>query len=74
MPIDIEEFLPHLDGLDLPKYQKEDLLRSLALIAQGFVDREFGKLPSQQLELKDSKKSLRMIYLQSNPKSERNTI
>ena len=77
MPFDPDAYLPYLAELDLPEEKKRDLLQALAIIAQGFVDREFGKLPGQLVVSEkagtDRQKPLTMMYLQSNPKTERST-
>ncbi|MGB0659543.1 MAG: hypothetical protein ACPGNV_05125 [Mangrovicoccus sp.] len=75
MPHDLDKYLPLLDGIDLPTSKKIELLLALSVMAQGFVDRAFGKLPGQQLPLgasfEDSQKPIKMICLSSPNKTER---
>ena len=75
MPSNLDKYLPLLDGIDLPETKKRELLLALSVMAQGFVDRAFGKLPGQQLPAsachEDSQKPLKMIYLSSTSPKER---
>jgi len=48
MPENIEKYLPDVAHLNLTEQQKIELLRSVYLIMQSFVDRAFGVDPVQQ--------------------------
>lgn len=42
MRLQIERYIGYLDKTDLTEAQKEELLRALWLVVQGFVDRSFA--------------------------------
>lgn len=49
MKPDIDKYLPMLDGMDLSREQKVQLIHDLWNIMQSFVDRAFGIHPLQQV-------------------------
>jgi hypothetical protein len=53
MQPDINKYLPMLDGMDLSREQKTDLIHDLWHIMEGFVDRAFGTHPLQQCSNKN---------------------
>jgi hypothetical protein len=42
LPLDIERYRAHLDGLDLSEAQAAELLQTLGSILSAFVDQAFG--------------------------------
>jgi hypothetical protein len=42
MTLDVENYLHHLDGMDLSEAEKSEFIRTLWLIAQCFVDDAFS--------------------------------
>ena len=42
MTLDVENYLHHLDGMDLSEAEKAEFIRTLWLIAQCFVDDAFS--------------------------------
>ncbi len=48
MQPDVNKYLPMLDGMDLTREQKTELIHDLWHIMQSFVDRAFGSHPLQQ--------------------------
>ena len=59
MKLDIEKYLVHMQGMDLPLEQKRDLLITLYGFVENCVDRAFGKdatqLVLQERQLSDDK-------------------
>lgn len=69
MKPDIDKYLPMLDGMDLNKEQKIELIHDLWHIMQSFVDRAFGMHPLQQLRNKTLNSDLQesILRLDSKP-------
>lgn len=63
MKPDIDKYLPMLDGMDLSKEQKIELIHDLWNIMQSFVDRAFGVHPLQQLRNKNLNSDLQESIL-----------
>ncbi len=63
MKPDIDKYLPMLDGMDLSREQKVQLIHDLWNIMQSFVDRAFGIHPLQQLRNKNLNSDLQESIL-----------
>mgnify|MGYP003664350818 CR=1 FL=1 len=63
MKPDIDKYLPMLDGMDLSREQKVQLIHDLWNIMQSFVDRAFGIHPLQQLRNKTLNSNLQESIL-----------
>lgn len=48
MPLEIEKYMPFMEGLELPHAQKEDFLRVVWGLMESCVDQAFGMHPVQQ--------------------------
>ena len=46
---DIDKYMPYLDEYDLPRAQKEDIIRTVWTFVESYADLEFGLHPSQQI-------------------------
>lgn len=56
MKQDLEQYMHHLESLDLPKAEKVALIEVVCSITERFVDLAFGCDPEQQV-LEDKQKS-----------------
>lgn len=57
MTLDIEKYMPYLDGYDMPFERKEEIVRIICNFAQEQVDIAFGQHPVQ-LACEYNKKTL----------------
>jgi hypothetical protein len=57
MTLDVENYLHHLDGMDLSEAEKAEFIRTLWLIAQCFVDDAFSGRADSAKPLASSLKS-----------------
>jgi hypothetical protein len=55
---DIERYRAHVDGINAPQAQKDEVIKIVYRIMQDFVDRAFGTHPAQQCTALSHQKSL----------------
>lgn len=55
---DIERYRAHVDNINAPQAQKDEVIKIVYRIMQDFVDRAFGTHPAQQCTALSHRKSL----------------
>lgn len=50
MPLDVEKYRPYVAGFDLSPEEQAELIRSVWLVLESFVDQAFGQHPNQHCD------------------------
>lgn len=74
MQPDINKYLPMLDGMDLSREQKIELIHDLWHIMESFVDRAFGIHPEQFITKKNHVSDLQDSTKRLESKNQQNAL